>query len=151
MDSSSQVEGDPVGLTPEQFIQELVSLRVDRWRSKQKEVPDEELVAQLVALSWDYDSLPPEGPGCLISGGSTGHIYVPYDDSREGLPPEINDRIDKVNRWIADPANAPTLRKMDKILRRQVDNSCFLEFLDGGNASRIDFIGKVTHCPFKAP
>jgi hypothetical protein len=150
MDSSSRVEGGLVGLTPEELIQEFISLRIDRWRSKEKEVPDQELAAQLFAMSWDYDSLPPEGPGCLMSGGRTGYLYVPYDDSREGLPPEIEARINMADRWLGNPANAPVLREMDKIMKRQVDDCCFLEFLEGGNASRVDFLGKVTSRPFEA-
>lgn len=144
MDSSSRVEGGLVGLTPEQLIQEFISLRIDRWRSKKKDVPDQELAAHLFAMSWNYDSLPPEGPGCIMAGGSTGHIYIPYDDSRSGLPPEIEARIDMVDQWLGDPANAPVLRGMDQIMRRQIDDYCFSEFLEGGNASRVDFLGKVT-------
>ncbi|KAH6849768.1 hypothetical protein B0I37DRAFT_352332 [Chaetomium sp. MPI-CAGE-AT-0009] len=94
-------------------------------------------------MSWDYDSLPREGPGCLITDHKGGYVYAPYDESREGLPRELEDRIDKLEHWFKDPANLPMLRQMDQILEREVDDKCYWEFLDGGSASRIDFHGKI--------
>ncbi|KAK4252346.1 hypothetical protein C7999DRAFT_27073 [Corynascus novoguineensis] len=106
-------------------------------------MPNRELAAQIVAMCWDHDSLPQAGPGCLMPGFNGGYFYVPYDESREGLPLDLQDGINKLERWFKDPANGPIMRKMDKMLEKEVNKKCFWEFLDGGNASRIDFHGKI--------
>ncbi|KAL2201232.1 hypothetical protein P885DRAFT_73581 [Corynascus similis CBS 632.67] len=106
-------------------------------------MPNRELAAQIVAMCWDHDFLPQAGPGCLMSGCNGGYVYVPYDESREGLPLDFQNRINELERWFKNPANGSVLRKMDKILEKEVNEKCFWEFLDGGNASRIDFHGKI--------
>lgn len=111
--------------------------------AKQRKMPNRELAAQIVAMCWDHDFLPQAGPGCLMSGCNGGYVYVPYDESREGLPLDFQNRINELERWFKNPANGSVLRKMDKILEKEVNEKCFWEFLDGGNASRIDFHGKV--------
>jgi hypothetical protein len=144
MDSSFRVEGGPVRLTLQQLLEEFIRQRINRWKAKQKVITDRELVAQMVAMSWDYDSLPREGPGCLMPDHKGGYVYIPYDESSEGLTPDLEDRIDKLNHWFKNPANGSIVRQMDKILERQVNDQCFWDFLDGGNASRIDFHGKAS-------
>ena len=145
MDNSLQVEGDPARLTPQQIIEELISERVNRWMTKQITVPNRELAAELVAMCWDYDFIPETGPGCLLPDHMGGYIYVPYDEGRDDIPDELQHRSDTLDHWAKDPANAPALRKIDKLMEKEVNATCFWEFLDGGNASRIDFNGKVSY------
>lgn len=144
MDNSSTLKSAPVRLTPQQAMEEFISQRVSRWQAKQEKVLDRELAAQIVAMCWDYGSLPRKGPGCLLPDHKGGYVYVPYDDSRDGLSPELEERIEKLERWLRDPVNTPALRLMDKVLEKEVNEKCFWEFLDGGNASRIDFHGKAS-------
>jgi hypothetical protein len=147
MDISLRAEGDPAQLTPQQIIEELISERVNRWMTKQITVPNRELAAELVAMCWDYDFIPETGPGCLLPDHMGGYTYIPYDESRDGLPDELRHRADTLDHWAKDPANAPALRKIDKLLEKEVNATCFWDFLDGGNASRIDFNGKVSQLP----
>ena len=148
MDNSLRPAGGPVRLTPQQAMEEFISQKVSRWRAKEEKVPDRNLAAQIIAMCWDYGSLPRKGPGCLLPDHKGGYVYVPYDDSRDGLAPELEERMEKLERWLRDPTNTPALRLMDKILEKEVNEKCFWEFLDGGNASRIDFHGKASTCPF---
>lgn len=131
--------------SPQQMIEEFVSVRILRWQAKQVKVPDREIAAQVAAMSWNFNFLPRGGPGCLLPEPNTdsGYIYVPYDERVDHLPPEVMKRIEKLNDWFKDPANGPIVRQMDKLLEREVDDKCFWEFLDGGSAERIDFLGKV--------
>lgn len=144
MDNSFRVEIDPARLTPEQMIEALIQERVDRWTARQVTMPDRELAVQLAAMWWDYDLLPASGPGCLLPDRMGGYIYVPYDEDRHGLPAELLHRMDMLENWTRNPVNAPALRQIDKLLEKEVNDTCFWEFLDGGNASRIDFNGKVS-------
>jgi hypothetical protein len=54
------------------------------------------------------------------------------------------ERFEKLGRWIKDRKNRPTIFQMDTLLEKYVDEMCFWEFLDGGDASRVDFHGKVS-------
>ncbi|KAK4106466.1 hypothetical protein N658DRAFT_502927 [Parathielavia hyrcaniae] len=143
MDSSTPADFDPVSATVPQIMEEFVSQRVKRWKARQENVPDRELAAVIGAMCWDNDFLPRRGPGCLLPDGRGGHAYVPYDERREGLPADLQQRIDILNRWVRNPENAPALRKLDKLLEKEVNEKCFWEFLDGGSAERVDFHGKA--------
>jgi hypothetical protein len=144
MGDAVSAEGGSGQLTLEQAMEEFISQKVSRWWTKQEKVADKELGAQIVAMSWDYASLPPKGPGCLLPDHKGGYVYVPYDDSREGLPPELEERAAKLDNWFKNPANTPTLRRMDKVLENEVNEKCWWEFLDGGSAARLDFHGKAS-------
>ncbi|KAL2181600.1 uncharacterized protein P884DRAFT_274094 [Thermothelomyces heterothallicus CBS 202.75] len=143
MESLFKVDGENVQLTLQRIIEESISQRVTGWKIKQKKIPDRELAAQIVAMCWGHDSLPSAGPGCLMPDTKGGYVYVPYDESRDGLPPPLEERIDKLERWFRNPANGPTVREMDKLLEKEVNEKCFWEFPDGDNASRLDFHGKL--------
>ncbi len=138
----------PLQLTLEEAMEELIEHRISRWWTKQEKVPDARLAAEIVAMCWDFDSLPQRGPGCLLPDHKGGHIYVPYDDSKEGLSPELIAQSEKLDKWIKTPANAPILREMDEVLEKMVDEKCWWEFLgERSNASRVDFHGKASVLP----
>ncbi|KAL2169666.1 hypothetical protein VTG60DRAFT_5805 [Thermothelomyces hinnuleus] len=120
MESLFKVDGENVQLTLQRLIEESISQRVTRWKTKQEKIPDRELAAQIIAMCWSHDALPSAGPGCLMPDTKGGYVYVPYDET-----------------------NGPIVRKMDKLLEKEVNEKCFWEFLDGDNASRIDFHGKI--------
>jgi hypothetical protein len=147
MDTSSRAEGWPAQLTLPQIVEELVSHRVERWKAGQETVRNPEAAAKTAAMCWDYDSLPLNGPGCLIAEPEGGYAYVPYNDnvSREILPTDLRGRMEMLDRWLRDRENAPILPRLDKFTEKKVNDECFYEFLDGGSAERVDFHGKVSY------
>ncbi|KAK3302194.1 uncharacterized protein B0T15DRAFT_505249 [Chaetomium strumarium] len=144
MASASRLDEDTAqAALARQMIEEFISLRIAHWKTKQRRITDREVAAQIAALCWDYDSLPDQGPGCLLPDRQGGYVYVPYDGRREGLPPDILRRALSLDHWEKNPANCPVILQMDKLLEKEVDEKCFWEFLDGGNASGVDFHGKI--------
>jgi hypothetical protein len=146
MDTSFHAEGWPAQLTAQQIMEELVSQRVESWKAKQEKVPDPEVAAKIIAMCWDYDSLPLSGPGCLMCDKNGEYTYVTYDSvSRGALPADLQQRIDVLDRWLRDSKNNTVLRELDKMMEKKMDDECFYEFLDGGSPQRVDFHGKVSH------
>ncbi|KAK4239794.1 hypothetical protein C8A03DRAFT_13845 [Achaetomium macrosporum] len=143
MASSSQPEDAAQAAAARRMIEEFVSLRVAHWKTKQRRITNQEVAAQIAALCWDYYSLAENGLGCLLPDREGGYVYVPYDDSREDLPPDILRCAKSLDRWEKDPANSSFILRMDRILEEEVDDKCFWEFLDGGDASGVDFQGKI--------
>ncbi|KAL2024424.1 hypothetical protein VTK56DRAFT_8235 [Thermocarpiscus australiensis] len=123
--------------TPEDIKNEFVFQRVKRWRTKQKKIRSNQLGLELGEINSE------EQPGCLLSGNNGGYVYVPYDDDRKDLPPNLRDRILQLERWASNPANSVIMRQVDKLLEDEVSDKCWFEFLDGGDASQVDFHGKV--------
>ncbi|KAK4149212.1 hypothetical protein C8A00DRAFT_19071 [Chaetomidium leptoderma] len=148
MNGPFRVEGGPVRLTLQQIMDEFISQRVKRWKAKQVNVPNRELAARIAAMCWDYDSLPGLGPGCLLPDHKGDYVYIPYDDSRDDLPPDPEDRMAMADHWFTNPANTKLLQQADKMLEKQVNDKCFWEFLDGGSAARLDFHGKWRTLPW---
>ena len=155
MDSTVQAEADAVrgeedSHQPmlERIIEEFVSQRLLCWMAKKERVPDRSVPAKIVAMCWDFGSLPERGPGCLVANRKGGYVYVPYDDSKEGITPELEARVEKLARWCR--ANHSAVVRMDKMLEKEVAEKCWWEFLDGGNASCVDFHGKASVlCPLR--
>jgi hypothetical protein len=145
--SSSRLDEDAAQVAlAKQMIEAFVSLRIAHWKAKKRIITDGEVAAQIAALGWDYDSLPEQGPGCLLHDREAEgeYVYVPYDDRREGLPPDILQRAIVLDHWERHAANSAVILQMDRLLEKEVDDKCFWEFLDGGDASGVDFHGKVS-------
>ena len=149
MDAPAQAAGDPAqedddSLRPmlEKIIKELVSQRLLCWMAKKEKITDQALGAQIFAMCWDFGSMPDQGPGCLIPNPKGGYAYVPYDDSTEGVGPELEARVERLGRWCGE--NHAGVERMDKMMEKEVDERCWWEFLEGGDASGVDFHGKVS-------
>ncbi len=125
----------------EGIIKELVTQRLLCWMAKKERITDRSLPAKIYAMCWDFGSMPARGPGCLVPNKS-GYVYVPYDDSEEGMGPELQARVETLVSWCRD--NRSGLVRIDKMMEKEVAEKCWWEFLDGGNASCVDFHGKAS-------
>ncbi|KAH6624823.1 hypothetical protein B0J18DRAFT_191995 [Chaetomium sp. MPI-SDFR-AT-0129] len=127
--------------------EELISQVLTLWTSHQYPIPDPAIAAEMAAMSWDYDSLPASGPGCLMKLTRTQegeYVYMPYDDNMDGMEEAMVARVEKTAEWMRDPENGAAIRRLDGVLEREVDENCFWELLEqGGGAERVDRIGKV--------
>ena len=101
MDGTVKAEADPAGENEdphrpmlEGIIKELVTQRLLCWMAKKEKITDRSLPAKIYAMCWDFGSMPARGPGCLVPNKS-GYVYVPYDDSEEGMGPELQARVEK--------------------------------------------------------
>ncbi|KAL2260238.1 hypothetical protein VTK26DRAFT_5837 [Humicola hyalothermophila] len=73
-----------------------------------------------------------------------GYVYVPYlNDGKDNLPADLVERIKQFEAFMSDPVNLQLIQEADGLMEAEVNEKCFWEFLDGGNASQIDFHGKI--------
>ncbi len=149
MDGAVQAKADPAQededshqLVLERIIKELVSQRLLCWMAKKEKITDQSLPAKIYAMCWDFGSMPERGPGCLVPNPKGGYVYVPYDDSHEGVGPELEARVEKLANWCK--ANHSGVVRIDKMMEKEVAEKCWWEFLDGGDASCVDFHGKAS-------
>ncbi|KAJ4304351.1 hypothetical protein N0V88_001964 [Collariella sp. IMI 366227] len=101
------------------------------------------VAAELVGMSFDYNHLPVQGPGCLMPNRKGGYSYVPYTNPKDEKPFHLDERVKMINQWLQNAENCHTLAEVDKTMENEINDKCFFEFLDGGDASRLDFYGKV--------
>lgn len=131
-----------------QIKEELISQVLTSWVAQQYPIPDPAVAAEMAAMSWDFDSLPAEGPGCMMKLTRTKegeYVYIPYDDSLDGMEDAMVERVKRMEEWMRSPENVEAIRKLDRELEREVDESCFWELLQQGeSAERVDLSGKVS-------
>lgn len=143
--SSDPALASKLSYMAEKIKEEHVRLRVNRWKAKQVKVPNDEIAIQLAGLCFDYSVLPGGKRGCLLPDPAGGYVYVPYSDEykKDDLPADLLERVNTLEAITNNHKNLPVLRQVDKLMEDEVNDTCFWEFLDGGDASQIDFQGKV--------
>lgn len=133
--------------TPKQIKDELIAQRVECWRAKQRKVDRRDLAIELSAMGTHPWCSVAREPGCLLSDGRGGYVYVPYDDSTAGLAPELLGRIRTLDSWMRNPRSEPILAEVDRLLEGEVKDKCFFEFQDDGDASQLDTWSKASFPP----
>lgn len=116
-----------------------------RWKSRQFLIPNRELAAALAGHAGSYRALPRGQQGCLLPDAGGGYTFIPYNDDMTGLPPRILNRVNMLNAWTRLPQAAPIMVQVDKLLEAEVNKKCWFDFLYGGDASEVDFDGKVSN------
>ena len=153
MDKLYRVDDGARELTLRQIMEEMIAQKLRCWRAKQEKITDNNRIAeQIIAMCWGgNDRNLTQTPGCLLQDPQGGYVFVPYDESGDNQSPELKTSTEMLNKALKDKANAGLVRKMDKALEKEVNDKCFWEFIDGGDAARVDFHGKASHPPPPSP
>ncbi|KAK0722823.1 hypothetical protein B0T26DRAFT_235938 [Lasiosphaeria miniovina] len=133
-----------------QIKEELVKLRMDFWKSNQIPIENTDQAANIAALGLDSSLVATPGNGCLVPVIGGWRVFVSFDDAAaaagESVTREFDSRLSEMRCWAENPANGATLKEVEGLLDAEIEDKCFWEFLDGGDASRLSFYDKIKLC-----
>ncbi|KAK3379481.1 hypothetical protein B0T24DRAFT_717045 [Lasiosphaeria ovina] len=134
-----------------QIKEEFVKLRMDSWKSNQIPIENTDQAANIAALGLDSSLVATPGNGCLVPVIGGWRVFVPFDDDAAAaagvsVAREFDGRFSEMHCWAENLANGATLKEVEGLLDAEIEDKCFWEFLDGGDASRLSFYDKIRLC-----
>ncbi|KAK3375055.1 hypothetical protein B0H63DRAFT_526343 [Podospora didyma] len=126
---------------PGQLKETFVSQRIKVWQAKKASLGS---ANTLVTGGWENLSHSASiGSICIDSSGV--YVYVSHDDSLEGIPSELRDRVNLLRTWASRPENSEKMKQIESELDSDI-NKGMAEIVVGGgvaDTNQLDFDGKV--------
>lgn len=129
-------------LTVGQIRDEFVSQQVKRWKAKLERLPRSELPAMVGPMCYSWEGRRGGQLGCTLPDREGGHVFIPYNDDKKGLPADLLQRTWKLESWATNPLSRPFMLQVNKLLQDEVREKC-LPYLKDADPSRLNFVGRV--------
>ncbi len=122
----------------------FVKERMNRWRLEAETLDEQGLLEKMTQMTF-YSPLSPQ-PGLIIPNLHGGYEYIPLergDVLRPNIPEDHMAKINQLRLFHNNPSNAQVIKEVEKEMDKEIEEKCFWEFLDDGDASGMGFLTKV--------